>query len=411
MSKYTFYYDKINNMSECNTNISDLSYEKNSNKPKIIGDLVILASITPGKTFSPSSMSIIDHNSWSTTFYRRYNGENRKNSIAHIRGIFIEALNIYSLDPCNDIIDNINEALKGILNLKETYKGDYYTIAEIDRIVNETKEKLESFKNNEYLSFEDCVHEMVQHKMMNNDIEVKSQGDLTSKFLDEMISNEIAEQINVHDPLDPIQKNYSIFDAVEDTNFGEMVETSDRTGISETTETTFDVSNTSNCAESSSDMYPINLSSLNDEQDLSKSVAEDIIKVSDNTIQAINDVLEDTFSKTSEESEKKYEQLQEEIQTQTMKEKKKYYGSETEMELEQKFEKYPGEFVSYVYSKQTIPNPLFEMFISPNKPRTFVNTNAGQEIFNIKPPIVRLALNFKKWFESINDDENYEYYS
>ncbi len=104
-------------------------------KITIISNLKILASLTPGQTLSTSSMTIIDHNAWSSSLWRSYARENRKDTITFIKGIFIEAVSILKLYPCKELFDNFEPAFKGFLNLKETYKADYYTIAEIDRII------------------------------------------------------------------------------------------------------------------------------------------------------------------------------------------------------------------------------------------------------------------------------------
>src|SRR3972149_10231129 len=97
-------------------------------KNRIISDLSIIASLTPGKTLSNSTMTVIDHNTWSSSIWRRYAGEDRKNTIGTIKGILTEATSFCNLSPSDEIIVNIEASLTGFSSLKETYKGDYYLI-------------------------------------------------------------------------------------------------------------------------------------------------------------------------------------------------------------------------------------------------------------------------------------------
>jgi len=122
---------------------------------KILSDLQVLSLLSVGYTLSAPTMTIINHKSWSGSIWRTYSGENRKQTTSHIRGIFTGALSIlklYSLSPqnisndelniCWNIIRAIEPALKGVSSLKETYTGDFYTIAEIDNIVDIVKDNI-----------------------------------------------------------------------------------------------------------------------------------------------------------------------------------------------------------------------------------------------------------------------------
>ena len=104
----------------------------------------MLATLQPGQTLSSTSMTIIDHNTWSTSLWRTYSGESRKATIGFIKTIFIEALHLCESEP--ELISEIEAALQGFNNLKETYAGDYPTIGEIETIINTTRTKLLSFK-------------------------------------------------------------------------------------------------------------------------------------------------------------------------------------------------------------------------------------------------------------------------
>jgi len=116
----------------------------------IIGELKVLSGITPGKTLSPTTMTIVDHDRWMGSVWRTYAGENRTQTIIHIRGILLEALSVVKIigekENKMDIIVSIETALHGIGFMKETYKDDYYVIAEIDGIIKSTREALDEIR-------------------------------------------------------------------------------------------------------------------------------------------------------------------------------------------------------------------------------------------------------------------------
>ena len=113
-----------------------------TDEKKIVSDLKILATITPGKTLSTSTMTIIDHKAWSSSFWRTYSGENRKMTIFSIKKIFLQALSIIESYESCELLEHIKLALIGVSNLKETYKNDYYTISDIDHMLNEIEEEV-----------------------------------------------------------------------------------------------------------------------------------------------------------------------------------------------------------------------------------------------------------------------------
>jgi hypothetical protein len=113
----------------------------------IINQLKIISGLTPGKTLSTSTMTIIDHNTWSGSAWRTYAGENRKQTIMQIKAIFTEALSIIKLssnrENNKDVVISIEMGLYGVNSLKETYKDDYYIISEIDDMINNIRHELE----------------------------------------------------------------------------------------------------------------------------------------------------------------------------------------------------------------------------------------------------------------------------
>ena len=67
------------------------------NKNKIVQNLTLLGSLTAGKTLSTSSLSVIDHNSWSSSIYRAYTGEDRKKTFTLCQSILQDAVNLCEL--------------------------------------------------------------------------------------------------------------------------------------------------------------------------------------------------------------------------------------------------------------------------------------------------------------------------
>lgn len=112
------------------------------NTEKIISNLLLLSTLEAGKTLSTSSLTIIDHGSWSSSFWRRYSGENRALTIEFIKGIFLDAINCLDSNYSQELFDKILNALAGFASLKETYKDDATIVAEINNIISSTHGKL-----------------------------------------------------------------------------------------------------------------------------------------------------------------------------------------------------------------------------------------------------------------------------
>ena len=110
---------------------------------KIILELNIVSNLSSGKTLSTSSMSIIDHTYWSSSIWRTVSGENRQNTISHIKGILNESILLLELNYNEDLSSALNSSLNGFLSLKDTYKGDYYLIADIEKTSSSIKNRLD----------------------------------------------------------------------------------------------------------------------------------------------------------------------------------------------------------------------------------------------------------------------------
>lgn len=106
-------------------------------------DLNVIASIKPGMTLSDTTMTVVDHNSWSSSFWRRYSGENRNTTINRIKDLMDEAL---SMDYSSELDDAIERALVGINNLKETYKDDQEIVLKLDLILSTSENRSRGIK-------------------------------------------------------------------------------------------------------------------------------------------------------------------------------------------------------------------------------------------------------------------------
>jgi hypothetical protein len=123
-----------------------MSIPEQIEKEKILSFLKIVSLLTSGYTLSTSTMTIIDHNAWGTSIWRKYAGEDRIQSIEYIRHIFDDALSFLNKKYSLDLIEGIKSALKGFASLKETYKDSYSIIGKIDYIIENTEIGLSDVK-------------------------------------------------------------------------------------------------------------------------------------------------------------------------------------------------------------------------------------------------------------------------
>lgn len=95
--------------------------------------LVLIASLKPGLTLSTSSMQIVDHKIWSTSFSRTFARDNRRKTVDTIKEILNSNIN----KP------GFSEAVNGYSSLMSTYEGDYLLVAEIENDCNNYRQSLE----------------------------------------------------------------------------------------------------------------------------------------------------------------------------------------------------------------------------------------------------------------------------
>lgn len=157
-------------------------------KSKIIENLRILSEIEIGDTLSTSTMKKIHHNSWSSSLWRTYAGENRSDTVQYIKGLLNET--IFVMEFCDDELcfllhDELEKALKGVLNLSVTYERDYYTVSEIERITSTTKYKAHNITEKKLLvSCGQLINSKKQNSepVVNNNITGLQKNSPTRKF-------------------------------------------------------------------------------------------------------------------------------------------------------------------------------------------------------------------------------------
>lgn len=112
-------------------------------KSYLVSALTQLSTLQAGQTISVkgTNVTITKHSTWGEMIGYR-NDSHRKQALSYIKTTLTAALTLLQTNPSDDLTNSFEPALKGITILKETYKGDFYTIAEIDRIIESTKREL-----------------------------------------------------------------------------------------------------------------------------------------------------------------------------------------------------------------------------------------------------------------------------
>ncbi len=196
---------------------------------KIISDLSVIAKLEPGKTLSSSTMTVIDHNAWSTSIWRLSTGENRKNTITTINHILLDAISIYQITPDQNLLHHIMLALRGFETLKETYTGDYYTIGDITQIIKTITNKLLLLNTGasnttaleEIPTLNQCVQQIVQDNLSNINV-IDPPG-----AYEQLIINELNEKKNLFptNPEPPSNNGSILNNETHPSDFTEVVST------------------------------------------------------------------------------------------------------------------------------------------------------------------------------------------
>lgn len=153
---------------------------------EVLEKLFVISNIQEGETYSYTSNKNMTHNSYMTSMYRSYYGENRDVMFEKIEEIFINGVELYKKDESNrDILLLIKGGLKGINNIIITYKKD-----------SKLKEKFKSLIINILaLIYED---DEIETKHMKNTFKNNILSKWSKQEISEMIGKGINNQVKHH---------------------------------------------------------------------------------------------------------------------------------------------------------------------------------------------------------------------
>lgn len=197
-------------------------------KARILSDLKVISELQPGKTLSIKDMSVVNPANWSTYFNRRWNRESPDKTVSHIKEIFDQALEIFRVDPSQDLFDSFEPALKGLENLRATYVGKYYVIGDINRIIEQTRTRLKEIITQEHVQVPLEIPE-------NTELEIAIQSEIMNEMVNE--ANEVNDQkIYSHEDNEAEQRHPTC----HPSSVQQVVETPDRTSCKGSATSTFD---------------------------------------------------------------------------------------------------------------------------------------------------------------------------
>lgn len=101
-----------------------------------------LASLEAGQTFSTTSQQIVHHGSWSTSLWRTYQGENRRQTIDYLVRILEDAFTYFELHPQEKIMNRLLKAIQGFAKLQFTYNDDEKLVEEICYVCQKESERV-----------------------------------------------------------------------------------------------------------------------------------------------------------------------------------------------------------------------------------------------------------------------------
>lgn len=139
--------EKEDILSLLETKFSDSS-ELDKMKQSLIEELQLISTIKPGQTFSKISKTVVDHKSWSTSLWRTFYRENRRETITYIHTCLQQAVDIYIYQLHRGEDDQILRtyilmSLVGFNNMTKTYWEDFSSTTEIERIIRETTRRID----------------------------------------------------------------------------------------------------------------------------------------------------------------------------------------------------------------------------------------------------------------------------
>lgn len=115
----------------------------------LLQSMIFISKIEVGNKINFKSMSLSSDDSWIDSLWRYWSGEGREEMIKKIDGLIdsvIVSIEQYSESEfCSLIVNHLADCLKGIENLKETYKEDHNITSSLDVTIQNIKIQL--FRN------------------------------------------------------------------------------------------------------------------------------------------------------------------------------------------------------------------------------------------------------------------------
>jgi hypothetical protein len=177
--------------------------------------LQVISTLEVGKTYSNTTNTILDHKTWSTTFWRRYYGENRLDSIRAIENICFAALNILKDQFDSEVQKLLTSAILALESLIITYKNDSLVaekIVAIQNTVNSVLQVLDKTKASEELN----------NSIIENKQSVNPNESINSINLNQSIN--FTKSIDFPEKSTEIINNDTYFSIYDDMEEGEIIE-------------------------------------------------------------------------------------------------------------------------------------------------------------------------------------------
>jgi hypothetical protein len=150
-------------------------------------------------------MAVIDHNTWSTFFTRRYYNESRKDTVDFIKTTLNNAIDHLKQEMNSDLIKSINDALQGFNNLKMTYADDNLIIGLIDEITENVKTQMTTLAeqlitDDDLRLIEDIIKEGEQEAdAQKNHVPLKILSDEDTQTEESTGSSSLQEMVEISD--------------------------------------------------------------------------------------------------------------------------------------------------------------------------------------------------------------------
>lgn len=119
---------------------------------EVLTRLKFIGTIQPGEKLNVSRLRIEDPASYIAPIMRYFSNESRQETYNFVYGIIEQAFTIlFTLAPstkisdgmvCNNILQDLNQALQGVKSLQETYRDDKMFVCELETLIQAVESKI-----------------------------------------------------------------------------------------------------------------------------------------------------------------------------------------------------------------------------------------------------------------------------